>query len=422
MTPTEQGECSKQKILIVVNSLQIGGPQKSLIGILQRVDQTQYEVTLLVLQGKRPGDLSEFIPDGIVLMESPSVYRAATLPRGEMFLSIRSLLDGLSLYDAFRLATSLGVAGLTERTGSRIRQRFWSLVAKNLPRIPGRFDAAIGILGQSTYAIVDLACSEHKYHWVRSDTRVLRRNEEIEARYFRKLSGALAVSEECRNIYVDVYPFMVGRVRVYKNDIPDLVGKSAMPNSVVIPQSEAGVERCTTRLLTIARLDPLKGLDLAIEACALLMSSGFKVDWVVLGEGPERATLEQLIKQRGVANEFKLLGSVLDTRSWLEWSDIYVHPSRAEGRSNAVEEARRLAVPIVAANYPTVTDQVRDGVNGLVVDTSAAALVSGIVKLSSDPSLANRLGACAQSEYLSERDDPNDLFSQLVLGTAIGLA
>lgn len=416
MTPDiEHAPAGKRSILFVINSLNLGGPQKALIGLLQRLDQSKVDVSLLVLQGRSEGDLGDYVPEWVRLIVPSRLYRAATMPKGELCTSLRLLAHGLPPKVFAQTMWAVARAALTGRLGTRVRQALWRASAIGLPTVPGTYDASIGILGQSTYAVVDLVNAQFKYHWVRSDTRILRRNEEIEAEYFNHLDGALAVSNEVARIFVSHYPFLSGRVSVYKNDVPDMAGMSPALGGLLGPTD--GFSAGSVRILTVSRLDSLKGLELAVEACHRLKASGVDVAWVVLGEGPHRSVIEESIGALGVEEQFKLVGAHPDPRQWLEAADVYVHPSRAEGRSNAVEEAKAAGLPIVACRYPTVADQITDGVSGLVVDFSAVAIEEAVSKLLSDRSMAGRVAREAKREFEEDRGDAMALVAALTGGS-----
>ena len=397
-------------MLIVVSSLAVGGPQKSLIGLLQRLEAERFDVSVLVLDPAKD-QLSDFLPSTVNLLDTHQCLTAATLPKGRLLWALRTLVTYLirkrhPLLALLMLWTMIRAALAREAT-PRVRQRVWACVGPALPKVEGAFDVAIGILGLSTYAVVDLVTADHKYHWVRSDSRILGRDEAIEAGYFAHLDGALSVSTTCEDIFVEMYPEMNGRTYVYKNDIPQMV-----PTQGSWPPARAGA----IKLLTVTRLDPLKGLDLAIDACALLTARGVVVSWLVLGDGIERDALEKRVEEAGQADRIVLGGAVFDTTVYLDQADIYVHPSRTEGRSNAVEEARARGKAILATRYATVADQIADGRDGLVCEIDSRSLADAIERLASTPALRSDLGAEAARGYIGERDDPNWLFEHLADG------
>ncbi len=396
------------RLLFVVSSLSMGGPQKSLIALLQRLDPNQFSVSLIVLDPSR-AELRSFVPAHVSIIETPSIWSSATLPKSSWCRAVGSLLHSLPTSLRWKLAITLLHSGIKRLPGQQIRQRAWKVIGPHLPKIEQEFDIAVGILGLSTYAVVDLIRADHKFHWVRSDSSMLNRDQSLEDEYFSSLSGAIAVSPQVARIYEEMYPRMEHRVRVYKNDV-------LPPSQESVAKDGESDQLAALSLLTIARLDPLKGIDIAIGACHRLLEMGWNVNWTVLGDGPERSRLEELIRKRGLEEVFTLPGVVFDVQEELFASDIYVHPSRVEGRSNAVEEARGAGKAIVAVRYSTVTDQVEDGIDGLVCDIDSESLAITIAKLAHDPVLRSELGQEAARRYMQEREDPNRMIHSLLEG------
>ena len=401
------GKSGRYRLLFVISSMNVGGPQRSLVGLLQRLDFAQFEVHVAVLDGL-DGPLADWLPSEVEIVQVPTEVSAATHARGRVSRNFRLLASRLPVASMIRLLTVLA-RGVFSLGGRQVmRQRAWVAVRDKLPPISGAYDAAFGILGLSTMAVVDLVDARFKYHWIRSDTRVLKRNVQIDGSYFDQLTGAVSVSESCARIFEAMYPTFDQRIVVYKNDIPTLKS-SAQSIPITVPDA-------ATVLVTVSRLDPLKGIDIAIEACAQLVRDGRRVHWIVVGEGSERRRLEDMIREHGLEQQFVLWGQSHHIPAFLDVADIYVHPSRTEGRSNSVEEARASGLPIVATAYDTVEDQVRNGETGIVCAISPDGVANAVAALIDDTQHAQLLGRNASNAYAVEVDDPNSVLAMLATG------
>ncbi len=147
----------------------------------------------------------------------------------------------------------------------------------------------------------------------------------------------------------------------------------------------------------VANLRPVKGLDVLVEAAALLREEFPEVGFRVAGEGDERGRLTQLIHERHLDGRFYLDGAENDVPGFLSKLDIAVLPSRAEGMSNAVLEYMAAARPIVASAVGAMPDVLHDETHGLLVAPGdPVALADQIARLLRDPPLARRLGAAAR--------------------------
>jgi glycosyltransferase involved in cell wall biosynthesis len=145
-------------------------------------------------------------------------------------------------------------------------------------------------------------------------------------------------------------------------------------------------------LLAICRLEPQKGVDVAIRALAEIPNARL----VVLGEGPQRAELEQLADDR-----VHLLGRVPDVAAWLRRADVLVHPVRWEGFGLALLEAMLASLPIVATNVSSIPEIVADGETGVLVPPDdASALADAVNRVLAEPGAYGERGRSrARAEF-----------------------
>jgi len=148
-------------------------------------------------------------------------------------------------------------------------------------------------------------------------------------------------------------------------------------------------------LLAISRLEPQKGVDVAIRA----LREVDDVQLVVLGEGPQRGELEQLARELDVS--VYLPGRVPDVAAWLHRATLLVHPARWEGFGLALLEAMLASLPIVATNVSSIPEIVLDGETGLLVPPDdPSALAAAVNRVLADPgSLGQRGLARARAEF-----------------------
>jgi len=101
--------------------------------------------------------------------------------------------------------------------------------------------------------------------------------------------------------------------------------------------------------------------------------------------------IRRLIREKGLERSFVLLGAKANPYPYIARCDIYVQPSRYEGKSIAIEEAKALAKPIVATSFSTVASQLTDGFDGLIAGKSARSLAEAVERLLSDRELYRRI-------------------------------
>jgi glycosyltransferase involved in cell wall biosynthesis len=137
-------------------------------------------------------------------------------------------------------------------------------------------------------------------------------------------------------------------------------------------------------LLAVCRLEPQKGLDVAVRALPEIRRSHPEAVLVVLGEGPERDRLAELAPELDVP--VFLLGRVPDVTAWLRRADLLVHPVRWEGFGLALLEAMLTSLPVVATRVSSIPEIVVDGETGVLVPADDAnALADAVGRVLEEP-------------------------------------
>jgi phosphatidylinositol alpha-1,6-mannosyltransferase len=158
-------------------------------------------------------------------------------------------------------------------------------------------------------------------------------------------------------------------------------------------------------LLTVARLVPHKGMDTTIRALALLAPRYPDLRYAIVGQGPERATLEDLARSEGVAERVRFLSELGDEALPLAYAlaTVYVGASRqtakdVEGFGIALLEAQAAGLPVVAGRSGGIPDAVQNGVTGVLTDPEDPAdVAAALAGLLDDPARAQQLGAAGRA-------------------------
>jgi glycosyltransferase involved in cell wall biosynthesis len=151
---------------------------------------------------------------------------------------------------------------------------------------------------------------------------------------------------------------------------------------------DAGIRQDDAVLLSVGRLEQNKGFHVLAAALAALSHLSGRIAegnwrWVILGDGPYRASLESAVRDAGLAAQVFMPGRIPDgeLHAWYEAADLFVHPTLYEGSSLVTLEAMAHRRAVVATTAGGLPDKVRPGVSGWLVppgDPSAlAAAISG---------------------------------------------
>lgn len=176
---------------------------------------------------------------------------------------------------------------------------------------------------------------------------------------------------------------------------PARISVIPMPvNPIFVAAGDSGrqtAERDIFRILTVARLSAQKSIDTLIEAIGLARARGVNAHLRIIGDGEQRAALEQQAHTLKLDAHVEFLGALPQSPlpSYYAAADVFVLPSLREGMGLVFAEALLCGVPVIAANSGGATDIVRDGETGLLVpESDAPALADALEKLARDPALA----------------------------------
>ena len=375
----------KQKLLIAVHQLNIGGVQKSLISALHALDYDRFDVTLYVRK-----DRTDLLPqvDGrvgkiIVNDDTTRYYRkpkavalAARLKAAELAggdtASARKALDefvisGQTAYEKARWFPD------TERYDiavSYIQGRTAEFVAKHVPA--GR-------------KVMFFHGSVDEYH-------------DLHEKIFPLIDRIAAVNAECRDILRGLYPAFAEKIFFVRNYVDPEYLRSAA--------SEYAVDRGGNDvvLCTCGRFTRVKGFDLAVGAAKLLKERGIGFRWYFAGDGPERAALEAMISEYRLGDQVILTGMLNNPYPYIAACDIYVQPSREESYGLAVKEAQILGRPVVSTGTVGGAALLEGGKRGILTPVTAEGLADGMEELIKDPELRSRFAkAYTKSDSLTEK-------------------
>ena len=158
-----------------------------------------------------------------------------------------------------------------------------------------------------------------------------------------------------------------------------------------------------TRLLSVGRFSEAKNFDNVPDICRQLLEKGVDVKWFIIGFGIEERLIRKKIEEAEMQDHVIILGKRSNPYPYIKACDIYVQPSRYEGKSVTVREAQMLCKPVVVTDYPTAKSQIIDGVDGVIVPLDNEGCARGLARVILDKNLQERL-----ISYLKTHDYGNE--------------
>ena len=388
----------KKTLAFVIPSLDAGGGEKSLVNLLGTIDTARYDVDLIVLYKR--GIFLKSVPKAITILSLPGDFSIFSLPFARSLKT--ALVKGKFGLFFNRLVFTLKHQFIGHTPDAE--QSSWKNIGSSIAPLEKKYDVAIGFLEKtSIYFAVDKIKSNKKIGFVHTNYVDMKINPDFDRAYFEKLDSIVTVSDECVSALKTTFPEFASKVRVMHNILsPKLIW--SMANE---PVSDMPGE---TTIVSIGRLHREKGFDLAIAACAILVKAGYDIKWYLIGEGNERAALEKQIADLGMQNNFLLLGLRDNPYAYIKKAAIFAHPSRLEGKSIAIDEAKILAKPIVVTNFTTVNDQIAHLHSGYIVEMTPESIASGIQTLLDDETLRENLSGNLRQESLGTESEIEILY------------
>lgn len=382
-----------RKILISSFDMEVGGVERSLISMLNNFDYENNEVDLMLY--RHTGDFMNLLTDKVNLLEenkSYSTFRKGigqTIKEGKVFLGASRLLA--------KLIGELSKKDNKNNTESVVQmQLMWKYALPFLPKLDKEYDVAISYLWPH-YFIAEKVKAKTKIAWIHTDYSTIETDIKIDLKMWDKFNYIMAVSEECKNAFLKKYPSLHNKVKVMENiTSPDFIRR----------MSEEKVDDDISKdnsfkLLSVARLSHAKGIDNAVRALRILHDRGLtNIKWYVVGYGGDEAMIKELIAENKLKDSFILLGKKTNPYPYMKACDIYVQPSRYEGKAVTVGEAQILGKPVIITNYTTAKSQVRDSIDGYICELSVEGIANGIEKLYRDKELREKLeNNCKNADY-----------------------
>lgn len=382
-----------KKILILIHDMEIGGAQKSLLSFCQALATAEvsqeYEVHLMPVN-----------PTGTFITQLPKYIKLIQPPKALRWMG--SPLSGELVRKNFSLRCVLGEALWILRSRLKLfpknwnlQQRLWSCWRNLVPKLKEQYDVAISYMdGVPNYYVSEKVHANKKTLWFHSEYQKQEYDSRLDRKYYGQCDSIVTISEKCRDCLLMEFPQYHDKIHVLEN----ITSSQMLDEFSRLFYPKEYLEKKCLKILSVGRLNYQKGFDLAIQAAKELEKSGLDFFWWIVGEGAERDTLQNMIEKDGLSHKIQLIGARENPYPYIRYCDILVQPSRLEGKSIVLDEAKLLCKPIVVTNYTTVSASIEHGVSGWVVEMNAHGIAEGLQTLVRDVALRERLVSYLQKQ------------------------
>ena len=366
----------KKNVIIRSGSLRMGGLERVLIEVLQNIDKKKYNLTLVI-----DDDCGE---DNIFEKDIPK-----EIPY--YFLKSQKLIEKTNYY---KLRRKNILYKLMYNIYMNIETYIKSKNIKKLIEKLGKIDVFIDYDAGATKYIENIE-ADKKVVWIHNSIPNLKKSEGKIKRFGKRLEKydrIVAICDEMKEELKDIYPnlkdkiiriynpFNFSRVLNLKDDMSELTEKD---------KELLNEDYC----IAISRLDTVqKDYKTLLKAFKILKSKGINKKLYIVGDGPSKEEIENMIKEYDLIEEVKLLGRFKNPYVWLNNADFFIHSSKYEGFGLVLIEAAILDKLIISSNCPVgPTEILENGKSGILFNVGdSQELAEKIEKVLNDKNLRNR--------------------------------
>lgn len=365
--------------------LELGGAEMALIGLLHALDPDKVEVDLFIYSHRGP--LIQYIPEWVNLLPQVGAYSVIEEPitealkRGYIEVVAGRLLAKWKFKQYRRNYPAHG-------DDAAIMQYIGDYVTPYLPKINSdvEYDLCISFLTPHNIGR-DKVRAKKRLAWIHTDYSTVDIDIDRELPVWNAYNYIASISEDVSSEFLKRFTSLASKVKYIENMLPVRYIQDRAKECNISNEYSG-----TINLLSIGRYVWQKNFDNIPNIASFLVKFGLsELRWYIIGYGSDEALIKAKIAEAGMEEHVILLGKKDNPYPYIKACDIYVQPSRYEGKSVTVREAQILGKPVVVTNYPTAQSQINDGVDGVIVPLDNEGCARGIADFITNTQLQKQI-------------------------------
>lgn len=397
----------KPRILIAIHYMHLGGAEISLIGLLQALDPNKVNIDLFVYSHE--GELMKQIPEYVNILPEITAYKMFERPMKEVLKKGHFSVLLARLKAKMRMKSYLKKKQTIDRCA--IIGFLGDEVSKVVPDInPSvEYDLAISFLTPHNF-VRDHVRAKKKICWIHTDYTRIDVNAELELPVWDSFDYVASISPDVTKTFLQIFPTLSPKIIEIENILSsNSVRQRANEfeaTDLIPKRSTVSTQLSVINLLSIGRFCEAKNYDNVPDICKrtldILKDKNIDIRWYIIGFGADENIIRQKITEAGMQEHVIILGKKSNPYPYIKACDIYVQPSRYEGKSVTVREAQMLCKPVVVTDYPTASSQIQNGIDGIIVPMDNENCAKGLAEFILDTEKQQHI-----IEYLKTHDYGN---------------
>lgn len=379
----------------------------ALIGLLNALDPDRVDVDLFIYSHQGP--LMRFIPRWVNLLPEVRAYSMIERQMGEALRYGQFGVVAGRMLARMRHRRYIRAAHFSGDDGS-IMQYVGNCVTPVLPKINPdiEYDLCISFLNPHNIGR-DKVHARRRLAWIHTDYSTVHVNPALELPVWGAYDYIVAISPEVRNSFIRTFPKLESKIIDIENILSsDFVRRRA--EEAYVAEEFSG----SVNLLSIGRFCTAKNYDNVPDIARRIVESGIGgLKWYIIGYGGDEALIRRKISEAGMEENVILLGKKENPYPYIKACDIYVQPSRYEGKSVTVREAQMLCKPVAVTAYPTAASQIRDGIDGIIVPLDNEGCARALAEFIKDKEKQNSLIEYCKNNDFGNRTEVEKIYNLL---------
>lgn len=386
----------------------LGGAERSLLGLLNAIDTDRYDVDLFINQ--HTGEFMHLIPKKINLLPELKGYNAIERPM-KAILKERQFGVLLGRLKA-KLQHKLYHKSLKEPYRSFDASAFQYIADCVDPYLPplkdlGVYDLAISFL-QPHNIVLNKVQAKKKIAWIHTDYSTIHVNAAKELKIWGQFDHVVSISPDCTRSFLKTFPSLKDKIIEIENIL-----------SPTFVRTQAGILEETkiekfkgVKFVSVGRICHAKNYDNIPYIAKILKQNGLIFKWFIIGPG-NHSDIDNTIIETRTEDCIEFIGPKDNPYPFMRDCDVYVQPSRYEGKSVTVREAQILCKPVVITNYTTANSQIKNGLDGVIVPMDNEGCAKGIVNFINNKNLQNSIIDYLKTHDFGNENEVNKLYDLL---------